>query len=326
MANSSKSSGVSDFLKAMKRGYKRCLDPTMSCEQDAIQAHSVQNATAMGLIEEDGHVVTIRQKIKDGKPKLSFERVGRNQASTFTGLCGKHDTEIFLPIDTRPLSLDNDEQLFLIAYRSVTRELHAVLEGAGRIQGAVNKLIERGELEGETPTPEAAEALQHMLKAWGTWKYRFRNFDEPLAKGRFDGIQHSVITLNHDAPSMAASSFFSAKDKVWGRPFPAAIVNIVPVSATETVVIVSYAREHSGIVRRLVAPIVLEKDAKRRLLLLSQLIVDRMENFYIRPSVVAGWGDAKRDFILDEFFKSIFTGYQTPLDERLALFPDPSAA
>jgi hypothetical protein len=106
LALHSGASGISDFMGIIKRGLSKCLDPTMICTKEGIRAHSVQNATALGLLEEGGHVTTIKQMVKTGEPQISFERVGRNQASTFTGLCSHHDTEIFKPIDTKPLALD----------------------------------------------------------------------------------------------------------------------------------------------------------------------------------------------------------------------------
>lgn len=321
MGKQSEGSSMADFMSITKRGLTRCLDPSMTCTKDAIRAHSVQNATALGLLAEDGHVTTIKQTVRGGEPQVSFERVGRNQASTFTGLCSSHDTEIFKPIDTMPLSLDDAQQLFLLAYRSVTRELHSVFEGAGRIQAAFLKLADRGVVPKDEPSPEGLEAIQHMLKAWGTWKYRHRYFDLNLNKGRFDEISHTKITIQHDDAFIAASSFFSVKDKVWGRPFPAAIVNIVPLSNQETVVIISYARDHSGQVRRFFAPIVMERDLARQRLLLSHMIVDRMENFFIRPSLVDAWSLEKKQFVLNSFVATIFTGVRIPLDERLSLFP-----
>jgi hypothetical protein len=42
--------------------------------------------------------------------------------STFRGFCERHDTEVFAPIDTRPLQ-PNPQQILLYAYRSLCREV-----------------------------------------------------------------------------------------------------------------------------------------------------------------------------------------------------------
>ena len=59
-----------------------------------------------------------------------FKSVGRNDATTFTGLCSEHDRRMFEPIDKATINVLDEEHLFLFAYRSVLRELHADATGA----------------------------------------------------------------------------------------------------------------------------------------------------------------------------------------------------
>lgn len=73
--------------------------------------------------------------------------------------------------------------------------------------------------------------------------------------------------------------------------------------------------------RRLFAPIKLEKDSERQKLLLSQLIISKCENFFIKPSVAQGWGDDKRKFIETAYQQSAATRVEVNLDPRLMLFP-----
>jgi hypothetical protein len=54
------------------------------------------------------------------QPKL----IGNREASTFTGFCGKHDSETFRAIEVNPFS-GTQEQLALLAYRSVSMEIFA---------------------------------------------------------------------------------------------------------------------------------------------------------------------------------------------------------
>ena len=49
---------------------------------------------------------------------------GVRVASTFTGFCGRHDTELFRPLETQEFG-GTPEQCLLLAYRAVCRELYA---------------------------------------------------------------------------------------------------------------------------------------------------------------------------------------------------------
>lgn len=312
-------SNLADFFKMMKRGLSKCLDPTLACPNSAIRAHSVQNATALSFIEESNHVCELKMRILNGSPVCAFEKVGRNNASTFTGLCSKHDTEIFLPIDTKPLDINNKEQLFLIAYRSVTRELHVVMEGAARIQGAYQTLVATGKIPSDRMTPQGLEATQHLLKAWGVWKYRYRYFDKDLANRQFDNIKHSIFKIENEKPILAASSFFSVEDKPWGQSFPAAILNVIPTADLETVVIFSYADEHSGKVRKYISSIILAKDREKKYEL-SYMLLNRAENFFMSPAAVQSWPEDKKRFIEASFFSTAQQVAEINRDPRLMLF------
>lgn len=221
-------SNISDFFQTMKVRFEKCLDPTLSCTEKAINAHSVQNATSLGLIAEDNHVYELRMRVKNGSPECLFEKVGRNQASTFPGFCSRHDTEIFQPIDTKPLSLDDAEQLFLIAYRSLTRELHTVMEAAMRLQTTLERQIAEGLVPKDKPSPAMTEATAHMIKAWGVWKHRLEFYDQPFAKTRFGDVLHSRFVIEGRKPVLASSSFFSVDDKAWGKRFAAVTLNVIP--------------------------------------------------------------------------------------------------
>lgn len=160
-----------------------------------------------------------------------------------------------------------------------------------------------------------------MAKAWGMWKYRYRYFDEDLIRGRFNNVLHSIVKIENEQPIMAAASFFATAPYIWGRSFSGVVLNIIPTNETETAVVVSYAKEHSSDVRKFFAPIKLERDPVRQKLLLCQLIVNRMENFFMKPSIVDAWGDEKRVFIESAYETSVKLGQEVPLDDRLMLFP-----
>lgn len=302
---------VSEFFEIMKVDFHKCLWPTLQCENKAIKAHSVQNASSLDLIAEKNHVSALGMRIDDGEPNCYFAKIGRNKASTFTGFCSDHDTDLFKPIDTKTLSLSDDEQLFLIAYRSVSRELHAVMESAMRLQTALVKKIEAGEISKDAPSPMMIGATQHMLKAWGVWKHRYKFYDLAWSKKQFKKITHSSFIIENRKPVLASSSFFSVDKKAWGKEFAAVTLNVIPLTDSETAVIVSYPKEQSGLARRYVSSI-FTKSGEERLQALSHLLIDRAENFFVSPSHVENWTDEKRKTIETQFVGTLAGQPATP--------------
>jgi hypothetical protein len=60
----------------------------------------------------------------DDKGLFPFNKIGVNQASTFTGFCQRHDTELFRPLEMESF-VTSKEQLFLLAYRALSKEAYA---------------------------------------------------------------------------------------------------------------------------------------------------------------------------------------------------------
>lgn len=58
----------------------------------------------------------------NGNPR--YKLIGINQASTFTGFCARHDAELFKELETKPF-IASKAQLFLLAYRSMAKEIYA---------------------------------------------------------------------------------------------------------------------------------------------------------------------------------------------------------
>lgn len=103
-----------------------CLHPnTSECSGSIVKAHSVQKSGGLKELSERSHVYSffdtrIRQAIKNTSPAI--HEVGINNASTFTGFCSKHDSEIFRKIEFDNFTVDQ-EAAFLYCYRAICREL-----------------------------------------------------------------------------------------------------------------------------------------------------------------------------------------------------------
>lgn len=307
------------FYEVQAQRLGRCLEPTMTCEKEAVRAHSIQNARVLDLLAVEGHVITPRQRIGRSGPEINLESVGRNNATTFTGLCSAHDTSLFREIDTKPFDPQNKEQLFQLAYRSVTRELHAVMEGATRIQAAYQGQVERGVVPGDAVSDSGLIATQWLMNAYETYQFRSEYFDKPYAAGAWDAIQHDVIRLSNQMPAIAVSSLFSLRGCTRGDDLVRCALNVVPMTEGETIVVLSYGRDD-------VSP---ARNAFNRLLTttgdyqkyqISKLIIERVENFVVSPKQSSSWSEAKIAKLLHAFSSTILGDVEIPDDPALMLF------
>lgn len=108
-------------------GHVECSCPDdwkHQCNGDIVRAHSLSRRNALGAVTESGHVFSL---VPDWgqlfhRDKFVFKNRSAREASTFTGFCGYHDREIFLPLDRE--DFDGSQKLtFLSGYRTVCREI-----------------------------------------------------------------------------------------------------------------------------------------------------------------------------------------------------------
>ncbi len=119
--------GLSQMIR--ERTIKECFHPNKSeCVLPIKQAHSLQRNGRLSLIEESvkgqNCLYTVTSFNSSRKNQIeNFIPVGKKIASTFYGFCGKHDTDVFSPIEN--FKFDNsDKHLFLHSYRSFAHSYH----------------------------------------------------------------------------------------------------------------------------------------------------------------------------------------------------------
>lgn len=112
-----------------------CFSPVnmhANCTRGTINAHTVSRSGSLGAIQRNGHVYSYNlslEGIQKSGVALTPESTGWKQASTFPGFCGFHDKLLFKPLEDE-VFIGSREQCFLIAYRSLAKELHAKLGSA----------------------------------------------------------------------------------------------------------------------------------------------------------------------------------------------------
>lgn len=299
--------------------FKKCLEPSMQCDGQIIRAHTVQNSKVLDLLVRDGHVVSLGHWFEQDKgPVIGYKLVGRNEATTFTGLCDEHDREIFRPIDTNDINIENQQHLFLLAYRAVLRGLHATMEGVLKIQSVYLKKVELGLDPKNQPSQAGMEAVAHMMRSWRTFRYKYE-YDQVYISETYGSICHETGLLDVDRPTFAASVLFSTDTYDPAEDIRCIALNVLPVAAQKTLVVISWLPRDAAWLRQKFSDLLLSKGHYFRYLL-SKTILKYSENFVISPGYFDDWTIEKRDAIRDYFADTLMQNDFDRENEHLYLF------
>lgn len=295
------------YFKFDAINYSKCLEPTMSCKKAAIKAHSIQNSRILENLINNGHVYKITHKLnKNSFPNVEFDFIGRNEATTFTGLCAYHDQILFKVIDNNEIDLNNSEHLFLLAYRSIYKGLHANMDGAFKTQMAYLKHVDLGIDSGKENSYACNLATSKLLGSHNLFFYKVK-FDQIYFNNSFESVCHDSFIINHKKPTIAVSSLFAVDNFVNNDNDLRVVLNVLPISKTETYVIFSYHKEDTAMARAALNRII-NSTGVSQLYELSRLILNNCENFVLSPESVNNWTEQKKETILNYFKNTILEG------------------
>ncbi len=297
---------VNHFFKVHGISTNQCHEPTETCDQQAIRAHSIPSSTVLSRLSHDGHVVMPYLKLKVPPPSIvSFKRVGKNNATTFSGLCAQHDNDLFQPIDDQLPDLNNKAHLFLLAYRAVLREYHAVLQNAIRFQSTYQKEIEVGLSSGNEPSNLGMIATANILNAYECYEYK-RQFDHYYLSCDWSQLKHDILFLRNQTPSIAVSSLFSLDDIDVDAPkTPRVTLSVFPIRS-DVAVILSAIPEDAPFVSAYLHPL-LSSEAFLQKYLLSKIILGSCDNFVIAPQYYDSMSQERKEAIEQFYVDTIST-------------------
>jgi hypothetical protein len=304
-------------FELQKLSAQRCLEPSESCSLTPISAHSIQNANILDRLCFEGHVIMPKLKAQGGRMAVSFEPVGRNHATTFTGLCSKHDQAIFDPIDNGPIDAGSGEHLFLLAYRSVLRELHAALSGAIKIQLGFQNKVDLALTRGDTPTREGLVATEHLMNACDLWAYK-GEYDAAYSTRDFHRIQHMRFFEPGRLPTLAVSALFSLDSIFVGDDVARVALNVYP-SGDGAMILFSFLRSHANYIHPFLETFK-AASGDRLLQMISVRILNTCENFVIAPPFLNGLDDSTRREICDFYASSLLADATALENHHFMLF------
>lgn len=328
----------SHLFKTLKAKYKKCLWPLEVCPNTPIGAHSIQDSKILDKIARDNHLIRPAVKtILETGPVIEFESISRHKATTFTGLCNTHDSELFRPIEQNDIDPNDAEHLFLLAYRAVIKEFHATIERFLGSYSLYNKRFELGKYDKAKNWHEKSLVIGGFYEASEIFLY-WENLNDILKTRQFIDLQHVVIELQVSTPTLAVNTFFPlivnrqvkmdlTESTIFPLPIggdqiemvPSLIFNVFPQEQCH-LLIFSYLPEHSEHAHTVIRPIV-EASGYNQQYLLSKLILKRCDNFVLQPDIFEAFSDKKKEDIL-RYFKGNYLNYEDEFEsEHLMLFP-----
>lgn len=153
-------------------------------------------------------------------------------------------------------------------------------------------------------------------RSWRLFRYRSQNFDTPLLKGETPPIEHRVITLEGQKPTLAVSSLFGLGTEQNGDII-GVMMSVVP-EAEKTTAVLSYATAQAEAIKTAIPD--LFDDVADQKKALSNLTLQRVENVTLSPDFYNGWSDDKKKKVVEYFSESAFVGEPPPKDAELSLF------
>ncbi len=286
-----------------------CAPVSPPCPRRPIRSHSIQRAGPIQrLADATNHVLMFRMDLRlDERPLANARPVGVRDATTFPGLCNEHDTSLFREIETRSLIAPTTEQLFLLSYRAVLRELYAK-----RCQEEQSRQMVRMVAEDPGASPYAvAVAISHAYDVYvGTHHLtQAKLAHDAVWKTRTYDRFFRFITRRTRPVAFAVASFFTPIYDFSGAAIPhgaprAALPSLtldVAPDGDGTLISLAIQRRHA----RALGPILdrLERtvDEAEFIGCIWELALRNCENLVLAPGAWAGLAQHQRDAI-ERFF------------------------
>lgn len=286
-------------------------DSPAGCLGRPISSHTLQRSGALRQISEQSHVYSFYAPGKIGNDfanDIDPVKRGVRQASTFPGFCNEHDSNMFKPIETKPLAPDV-EQCFLMHYRAVAFEYWC--KKHGKIENTVIDLICRGKDYNEQR--EMASFIRNFNESVDLGiedvKHEFNIIKQHYINNHFDDIRGIAINLS-GATCLCASSCFTPTPTWRGedtidlrdqaKRADRVVANLIPTDMNMAIFALTWDAEASPNGEKY-AQCILDAETTFIPHGIFQTILDNVENIHFRPSWWDGLDTDNKKYIRNRF-------------------------
>ena len=311
--------------------FKHCFY-NKDCSSAIIKAHSIQNNRILKYIAKEGKVLSFEPSMSGG---ANLSELGRKKASTFTGFCEKHDQDIFRPIEQSNLyEPGNSEQEFLYAYRALAYS-HYGKKFECKVYRKILEMMENQDdgniakyLNNHPPFPngyydynirvfssklagakDALETYENFRKSTNINLDRQRYFKICTIRSSFNSefpvAVSSTLFLEYDLENNAINEYTNPM-----KPLIPSFLTVFPQSG-KTYVLFSYFNKHMNFFRKLKNQFV-ELDLNMKKVVITNLIVNYVENFFVNPDYFSSLDD-KMQKEIDELYNYTVSLIEKPM-------------
>ena len=282
---------------------KCCLSPKsfkINCSKKIVKAHTVPRAKGLKEIARNNHVYSFHSSIEKIENSFSFLKptsIGINRASTFTGFCSKHDNAIFSPLEKVSFDITNKEQLFLLIYRSFSREFYMK-----RAQNASTKLYE--EFFNATGIVDEFQAYQDSVEAGHSDNLKYKDIiDDMLVKKNFSDVRGYVILFKKTQPIMCSGRFYPEQDFNGNNLQDITNLDIIPSAINITsfydssiggVIVFTWLENENNVCSKFISSLdeIRSTDQHRLTSAILRLFFSHIDNLHISPN---WWDDLEEE-------------------------------
>jgi len=219
------------FTRLRSKGsIKSCMwgeEDSSLCSGKIVKAHSIQRSKILKKICENGKVSILSSTPNSDSMKFGFRTEGIGKFSTFSGFCQKHDKEVFQPIEDE-IFKGSEEQFYIYAYRSVSKEYHGKKEILQMSEHLFNE--KTGDMLNQAGI--ASFGQQTYLGAMELGDIA-QHLQLCIANKSYSGLKHHYYCMDKEFPIACSSSFLpyfdhkgksiiseSEKKKLYEQTFP----------------------------------------------------------------------------------------------------------
>lgn len=209
---------IQEVIEETKKAFssRYCLHPKKAdCGTNIIKAHTLQRNGSLSKIAKNGKVYSFKENnvadIEKAKGVAAPKLVGIGSASTFTGLCGKHDDALFAPIEKHPF-VSSQQHAFLLAYRHLCMEVFTKRSVSGTHQ--LLRRMDRGRSEPQQRMLQAFAGVASVGQDAGLNDFEKLKdrYDKALLANNFADMSYYVVRTGQTPDVLCSSGILPSHD------------------------------------------------------------------------------------------------------------------